>query len=192
MKKRIGINGIILFVTFLALICFHSVFFRKPNSCVLDIVVKICGFMLVVLGQIIRVSARGFKAENSRQGSILLQNGPYAFTRNPMYLGILLIGLGIIIMFFKWWVAILFVLIFIQRYLTLMFAEEKKLNALFPAEYADYQKSVPRLFPGIISLFKHKPGEILPLKKSWFRKEISSMLAVISAIIIIWVWKCAW
>ena len=192
MKSRIKINGIIIFVTFLLIVLFRGVFLRKPTLSALGISLKICGFMAVLLGQIIRVSARGFKAENSKQGGTLLQTGPYALTRNPMYLGILLIGLGIIAMFFNWWVVFIFVFVFLQRYLTLMLEEEKKLGTLFTSEYSDYQKRVPRLFPSVTTLFKNNPKDYLPLKNDWFKKEINAILGVISVIIIIWVWECFW
>ena len=192
MKSRIKINGIIIFVTFLLIVLFRGIFLRKPSLSALEISVRICGLAIVILGQIIRVSARGFKAENSKQGEALLQTGPYALTRNPMYLGILFIGTGIITMFFKWWVALVFVFVFLQRYMTLMFEEEKKLNVSFPGEYAGYQKRTPRLFPNITTLFKDNPKKFLPLKLTWFKKELNAIFGVLSAIIIIWAWECFW
>jgi protein-S-isoprenylcysteine O-methyltransferase Ste14 len=192
MKSRIKINGIIIFITFLLIVIFHGIFLRKPSLSALEILVRICGLAMVILGQVIRVSARGFKAQNSKQGGALLQTGPYALTRNPMYLGILCIGLGIVIMFFNWWVGLVFVFVFLQRYMTLMIEEEKKLGALFAGEYADYKKRVPRFFPSIINLFKNSPRNYLPLKKAWFKKEVNAILGVLSAIIIIWVWECFW
>jgi protein-S-isoprenylcysteine O-methyltransferase Ste14 len=192
MKSRIKINGIIIFVTFLLIVIFRGIFLRKPSLSALEISVRICGLTMVILGQVIRVSARGFKAENSKQGGALLQTGPYALTRNPMYLGILFIGLGIVTMFFNWWVGFVFVFVFLQRYMTLMIEEEKKLGVLFSGEYADYQKRVPRFFPNLTVLFKNSPKKYLPLRKSWFKKEANAILGVLSAIIIIWAWECFW
>jgi protein-S-isoprenylcysteine O-methyltransferase Ste14 len=191
-KKRLKTNGIIIFAAFLLLIIFHKAFLRNSALTLPEILAAVSGLVLIIIGQMLRACARGYKADNSRQGKALIKGGPYALVRNPMYLGILLIGLGMVIALFKWWLAVVFICIFILRYITLMFTEEKKLNALFPGEYADYQKRVPRIIPSVVYLFQHNPREYFPLKVSWVKKEVGTMLAVLFATIIIWIWKCFW
>lgn len=140
------------------------------------------------MGQIFRVSARGYKSENSGSGRELIQGGPYAFVRNPMYLGIYFIGVGMVMVLFQWWVAGVFLLIFIMRYLPLVFKEEKKLTALFSKEYVDYCKGVPRLLPLSGVIFKRDIRKYLPLKLSWVKKEIGTMLAVLSFTLAVKAW----
>jgi hydrogenase maturation factor HypF (carbamoyltransferase family) len=79
---------------------------------ILDDTMEIFGIALILLGQIFRVSGRGYKAEQSQQGQVLIEGGPYILVRNPMYLGILLIGLGIVLMLFNWWVICFFIIFF--------------------------------------------------------------------------------
>ena len=102
MKKRLKINGIIIFCATIIVAFFPRVFFRNNGSgTILEQYIEIMGFSLILLGQIIRVSARGYKAEHSRESQALIQAGPYQVVRNPMYLGIFLIGLGVVLAVFR-------------------------------------------------------------------------------------------
>ena len=179
MKRRLKINGFITVTALLLIAIFPPIFFRHNSAGSFDEVVEIFGIVLILLGQIFRVSARGFKSEYSQNGRSLIQGGPYALVRNPMYLGILLIGTGVVLMLFKWWVIYLFLLIFTVRYLALIFKEEKKLLILFPQDYRNYCTRVPRILPSPAALLKTDIGEYLPLKLSWLKREIGSMLAVL-------------
>lgn len=178
MKKRLKTNGFLIFLALLLAIILPGIFFRLPDGGYADSSAKIFGFAFILLGQILRACGRGYKSEHSQSGHSLIQSGPYAFVRNPMYLGILLIGLGVVLVLFSWWVVAVFLCIFIWRYILLMLAEEKKLLSMFPTEYKSYQKNVPRLIPAVTVICKKNIIEYLPLKLSWVKKEIGSMLAV--------------
>ncbi len=143
----------------------------------------------ILLGQLFRASARGYKSEHSGEGTLLIQGGPYSLVRNPMYLGILLIGLGIVLMFFRWWVAGVFLFIFILRYVLLIFKEEKKLLKIFPEEYPSYQLQVPRLLPSAEALLQKDIKAYLPLKPSWLKKEIGTILAVLLFTLLLESWE---
>jgi protein-S-isoprenylcysteine O-methyltransferase Ste14 len=91
MKKRIKINGIIMGLALILAIIFRNIFFRQNNPGLLENSLRITGLLSLFLGQLIRVSARGYKAEHSRNSHALIEGGPYQVVRNPMYLGILLI-----------------------------------------------------------------------------------------------------
>ncbi|MDD5236644.1 MAG: isoprenylcysteine carboxylmethyltransferase family protein [Candidatus Omnitrophica bacterium] len=179
MKKRIKINGIIIFLIVMIIVLFPKLFFRQRLPAAVSAVTAGLGIALVLLGQMIRISARGYKAENSQGGHFLVKSGPYALVRNPMYLGILLIGLGIVLIFFKAWVVATFLFFFILRYLLLIFQEEKKLITVFPEEYKDYQNKVPRLFPQLKMIFSRETSTYLPLKWSWVGREKNSVLPVL-------------
>lgn len=188
MKRRIKINGFLIFVSVLLIAFFPSCFLRQPSAGFADEAMEIFGIAFILLGQIFRVSARGFKSEHSQEGNLLIQDGPYALVRNPMYLGILFIGLGIVLMLFNWWVACVFLLIFVARYIPLMFAEEEKLKVLFPGTYLSYQRRIPRLMPSASTLLKKDISEYLPLRLSWLEKEIGSITAVLLATLVVESW----
>lgn len=179
MKKRLKTNGVIIFFAFILLISFSSVFFRSAKETPWNIVAKIFGMSFILFGQILRACARGYKSENSQEGYSLIQGGPYTLVRNPMYLGIFFIGLGIVIALFKWWVIIIFLSVFIWRYIFLIFKEEEKLLSMFPREYPDYQKRVPRIFPSFKAILQRNITGYLPLKASWLKKEIGSITALL-------------
>ncbi len=190
MKKRLKINGLVMFLATVILAIFPALFFRRFSPGIVDSALEIFGLAFIFLGQLIRVSARGFKSENSRNGCGLVKDGPYSLVRNPMYLGIILIGLGVVLMLFKLWVAIIFLGFFAVRYALLIHEEEKKLKVLFNGQYAGYCQEVPsRVLPSIKALLEKDICEYLPLKFKWIRKEIGSIIALLSLVIVIESWE---
>jgi len=189
MKKRIKINGIIMFCAAVIVALFPRVFFRKNSTGSVEEYIEILGFSLILLGQIIRVSARGYKAEHSHESQALIQGGPYQVVRNPMYLGIFLIGLGVVLAVFKLWVAVIFLAFFVVRYILLMYREENKLRLAFPGLYREYCKKVPRILPKLSSITDMDISEYLPIKISWFKKEIVSISALLFVTLLVESWE---
>jgi len=190
MKKRLKINGIVMFLAVVILAIFPAIFFRRNAVGWDNSIAEIFGIGFILLGQLIRVSARGFKSENSKNGFDLVKTGPYSLVRNPMYLGIILIGFGAVLMLFKWWVVIIFLCFFYIRYILLVYKEEKKLKLSFAEKYADYCKDVPnRIFPSVEALFNRDMLQYLPLKLKWVKKEIGSIIAVLVLILLIESWE---
>ncbi|MDD4939296.1 MAG: isoprenylcysteine carboxylmethyltransferase family protein [Candidatus Omnitrophica bacterium] len=183
MKMRLKINGILLAASFMLIILFPAVFLRKSSVAPWDASVEMLGMALIIFGQILRASSRGYKSERSLNGHLLISSGPYALVRNPMYLGIFLIGLGIVLMLFNWWVTLVFLCVFIWRYTSLIFKEERKLLLMFPSAYPEYAKKVPRLFPSFASIFKKDIAGILPLKLPWLKKETGPILVILFIVI---------
>jgi protein-S-isoprenylcysteine O-methyltransferase Ste14 len=102
------------------------------------------GALMVVPGLLIRAQASG----HVRKNEALATAGPYAYTRNPLYLGSLLIGVGFAVAARSWWVGIALVVMFFAIYLPVIRAEEEFLRQKFP-EFGEYAKSVPRMLPRI-------------------------------------------
>ena len=188
MKKRLKINGIIMGCAALVIVFFPRLFLRDYSSGNREIIMEVLGFAFILLGQIIRVSARGYKAEHSRDSQALIQGGPYQVVRNPMYLGIFLIGLGVVLAVFKWWAVVVFIAVFIIRYVLLIYTEEKKLGAMFPQSYPEYCRKVPRIFPALSSLINLDIIEYLPIKIIWFKKEIGSILTLLLLTLLVESW----
>jgi len=189
MKLRLKINGLLIVLALISITLFPTIFFRQSRRGTLDGLMEVSGIVLILLGQLFRTSARGYKSENSSQGLTLVQGGPYSLVRNPMYLGILLIGLGVVLVLFKWWVIVVFLAIFISRYISLIFKEEKKLLKIFSGEYQNYMQHVPRLMPSFKELFYRDVSEYLPLKFVWARREFGSVFAVLFVVLSIESWE---
>ncbi|MDP3041974.1 MAG: isoprenylcysteine carboxylmethyltransferase family protein [Candidatus Omnitrophota bacterium] len=189
MKKRLKVNGIIMTFTALVIAFFPRFFLRAYSGGIREEILEALGFALILLGQIIRVSARGYKAEHSRDSQALIQGGPYQVVRNPMYLGIFLIGLGVILAIFKWWAAAVFVVVFILRYILLIYKEEKKLGAMFPQAYPEYCQKVPRIFPALSSVIKLDIIEYLPIRLIWFKKEIGAIFTLLLFTLLVESWE---
>jgi protein-S-isoprenylcysteine O-methyltransferase Ste14 len=60
------------------------------------------GAILIVPGLLVRALASG----HVRKNEALATSGPYAYTRNPLYLGSLLIGMGFAVAARSWWVGV--------------------------------------------------------------------------------------
>ena len=185
MKKRLKINGVLMFLATCLVLVFPKFFLRPDSLSPLNDFSEVFGFALVLFGLLLRISARGYKSESSKEGYALVGEGPYKLARNPMYLGIAMIGLGVVLILFKWWANVIFIVIFAARYMKLIFKEEKRLIEKFGRDYQDYMRSTPRILPKLHMLLQEDIREILPLKISWIKKEIGSVIGFIVGILII-------
>jgi len=100
------------------------------------------GFVSVV-GLLIRAWASG----HIRKGQTLAVAGPYSHTRNPLYLGSFLIGVGFCAVSNVWWLALSFCALFIGVYLPVMRVEAEDLKSVFGDGYKEYAQNVPMFFP---------------------------------------------
>jgi protein-S-isoprenylcysteine O-methyltransferase Ste14 len=103
------------------------------------------GAILIVAGLVIRALASG----HVRKNEALATSGPYAYTRNPLYLGSLLMGVGFAVAARSWWVGIALVTMFFAIYLPVIGDEEKFLRQKFP-EFEVYAQRVPRMLPRVV------------------------------------------
>jgi len=100
------------------------------------------GFAVSLLGLMLRAWAAGCLAKNQQ----LATSGPYAYTRNPLYLGTLLVAAGLVVASRSVMLGVLFAAFFLLVYLPVIQREEQHLRQLFP-EYADYAAAVPAFWP---------------------------------------------
>jgi protein-S-isoprenylcysteine O-methyltransferase Ste14 len=98
--------------------------------------------LLVVPGILLRAYASGCVKKNS----VLSVTGAYAYTRNPLYLGSLLIAFGFAVASRSVLIAIVLALLFAIIYVPTILSEEQFLRSKFP-EFDAYARRVPRLFP---------------------------------------------
>jgi protein-S-isoprenylcysteine O-methyltransferase Ste14 len=100
------------------------------------------GLPVSAIGLLLRAWATGHLEKNTR----LTESGPYAYVRNPLYLGTLLVAAGLVIASQRWLLAALFAAVFLLIYLPVIELEEQHLRKLFP-DFADYAQRVPPLWP---------------------------------------------
>jgi protein-S-isoprenylcysteine O-methyltransferase Ste14 len=95
---------------------------------------------------LVGVGVRAWAAGHIRKGKALAVTGPYAHTRNPLYLGSFLIAAGFSVAAH---ISLLLVVIalFALVYQPTMNRERKHVSGLFPAEYEDYERNVPLFVP---------------------------------------------
>src|SRR5579864_6323956 len=102
----------------------------------------IWGLPVSVLGLLLRAWATGHLEKNIR----LAESGPYAYVRNPLYLGTTLVAAGLAIASRRWLLAALFAAVFILIYLPVIELEEQHLRQWFP-RFDPYAQRVPTLLP---------------------------------------------
>jgi protein-S-isoprenylcysteine O-methyltransferase Ste14 len=98
--------------------------------------------LLVLPGLWLRAYAAGYVKKNRE----LTQTGPYAHTRNPLYLGSILMAFGFAVALLSWPVALVLAIMFAVIYIPVIASEERFLRDNFP-EFSDYCRRVPRLIP---------------------------------------------
>ena len=119
---------------------FGAVFliFARPEFTTL-----IVGGIVAVVGVLIRAWASGHIRKNQN----LAVSGPYAYTRNPLYLGSFILGVGFTIASGVWWLALIFAALFLGIYLPVMRVEMNDLIELFGEDYKEYASRAPLFFP---------------------------------------------
>jgi protein-S-isoprenylcysteine O-methyltransferase Ste14 len=104
------------------------------------------GAIPLIPGLLVRALASG----HVRKNEALATSGPYAYTRNPLYLGSLFIGIGFAVAAQSWWVGVALVTMFFVIYVPVILDEEKFLRETFPG-FDEYAHRVPRMFPSPIT-----------------------------------------
>lgn len=101
------------------------------------------GAFVAVIGLAIRAWASGHLNKNQE----LANSGPYAHTRNPLYLGTFLLGMGVAIGSGAAWFVAVFAAVYLVIYVPVMLAERDTMRDLFSDEYEEYSKHVPLFVP---------------------------------------------
>ena len=141
------------------------------------------GAVLIVPGLLIRALASG----HVRKNEALATSGPYAYTRNPLYLGSLLIGIGFALAARSWWIGGVLVLMLFAIYVPVIHGEEGFLREKFP-DFDDYARRVPRMLPRITAApsASDDPGgfsmELYLKHREW--NALLGALAIVAALVL--------
>ena len=118
----------------------------------------VLGGAVALAGLALRAAASGHITKNSA----LTTTGPYAYTRNPLYLGSVLLAAGFALAARSWWIALALVLMFALIYLPVVRGEEAYLRSRFP-EFDDYMRRVPRFLPRLgLKARQTEAGKLFP------------------------------
>jgi protein-S-isoprenylcysteine O-methyltransferase Ste14 len=184
-------NGLVPLIFMLAILAGRPAYpFGRPD---LDTVLDLVGVGLALLGQILRVLTIGYEyiirgGRNRRvYAENLVQGGVFAHCRNPLYLGKILIALGLAVMINS----VVFYLVFIPftliAYASIVAAEEEYLRGKFGAEYDEYCRRVNRWWPRWAGFSKSVEG----MHFNWRRvvvKEYNSVFALVAGLPIVVLW----
>jgi protein-S-isoprenylcysteine O-methyltransferase Ste14 len=118
-------------------------FFHSKAANITGIMLIICAFLLAI-----PALRQFFKTKNTiiliKPASSLQTTGIYSLSRNPMYLSLLLMYLGMAFIFGNWWTIFLVPLLVILVTYRIILPEERYLGRAFGEEYATYKTKVRR------------------------------------------------
>jgi protein-S-isoprenylcysteine O-methyltransferase Ste14 len=138
------------------------------------------GGVIALAGGLLRLWAAG----HIEKARVLTQGGPYAFTRNPLYLGSFFMALGIIIAGRGyWWLLPAFGAFFTIYYYPVMRAEEQELLQQHGDNFLEYSARVPLFFPAF-----RRTGQASSVF-SWSRvirnREHQTMVGLVLAVVLL-------
>lgn len=149
----------------------------------------IAGALLVAYGIVLRIACAG----HIRKDTELATAGPYAHMRNPLYFGSLTVCLGVCALMGSWPALVVVGAAFVAVHWLVILGEEAKLAAHFGADYAQYLKGTPRLWPRPAGLWL--PGWFAGFQRKLFcgSKELLTA-ATLSAVVVCFAikWWFAW
>lgn len=121
------------------------------------------GAIVSVIGIWVRALAAGHVKKNAE----LTTTGPYAYTRNPLYLGSILIAAGFAVASRSWWIVLALAGMFTAIYIPVIRSEEAFLRSTF-AGFDEYCRRVPRLLPRFTGAYS---GERTPWSRAQYLKH---------------------
>ncbi len=139
-------------------------------------------FMLSGLG--LRFWASGYISKSSS----LATSGPYAYTRNPLYLGNFILGLGVVIISNNIWLIAYYVVSFSLLYLGTIAEEQKDLRGKFGSAYTDYLSAVPVFLP-FRRAYKKSAGRKFDINLSFKNGEFIRICGFSLLIIFFYLWR---
>lgn len=137
------------------------------------------------MGEALRFCASGYLEKDRR----LATGGPYAWTRNPLYLGSLLVGLGFTLATGRMFLLVVLVALFAAVYFPVMKREAERLEAAFPGDYSFYASRVPLLVPRVPPRGE-ATGASFSWSQVWVNREPVTVVGLLLVVAILWVkWK---
>ena len=163
------------------------IYFARPNSFHVPL-----GLILLFIGEAIRIWAVSYAGGITRTRKVgapeICSSGPYAFVRNPLYVGNMMMYLGVVFIAGAanvYLMASTTLAFFLIQYSLIISLEEETLRGLFEKTYKEYEKSVPAIFPRITPWKNNdnrKPQTILKTIKTE-KRTLQNILLVLALIV---------
>jgi protein-S-isoprenylcysteine O-methyltransferase Ste14 len=156
-----------------------------------DVALNVGGAVLACLGQALRFYTLGWVPEGTSgqnltiQASTLNTQGPYAFVRNPLYVGNFAIVFGLLMVAHSTWIYLLGLVFFFGEYYFIIGAEEAFLRAKFGAQFDTFCAAVPRWIPRLTPAFE---GSLRSGPFDWKRalkKEVNPFAAWVTGLVVL-------
>ena len=167
------------------------------NDFALDHRLGLWGIFAAVLGELIRLTTIGFeyieRGGKNKQvwASRLVQGGVYGLSRNPMYVGNMLIVIGMCLIARAPVAYITIVPLFFYIYATIVATEENFLRGKFGKEFEEYCRQVPAFIPH----FQGFPKSFEDMRYNWkraLRQDLSTLVGVLLGLALFPVWRVLW
>lgn len=154
----------------------------------------IAGFAAAALGEFLRAAGVFYVGSETRvTGSVgaskLVTSGPYSYTRNPLYVGNILIylGIGIMSMALFPWLQLIALVWFVFQYTLIVKEEEHFLREKFGQEYADYCAKVPRFLFRLTPYASWHPVDI-DWRAGWSSESRTLQAFGLATLILVIIW----
>lgn len=147
------------------------------------------GGLVGALGLCLRSYAAGYLHKQEE----LTVSGPYAYTRNPLYLGSATMAVGAAVAMRSWISASLLFVYFAVFYFTVMHREAKELHLRHGAAFAEYARVVPlflpRLRPSKIPAGASEAFSFLQYKKNHEWQAALGFLLFLGVLLLLWYFR---
>ncbi len=143
----------------------------------------IAGAMLMLLGLGIRFWASGHISKSR----LLATSGPYAYIRNPLYVGNFILGLGIAVIPNNIWLLLYYMITFTVLYIGTIKEEQENLEEKFGQAYRDYVTCVPAFLP-YGKAYKNAEKKRFDIHQSFKNGEFIRLCGFLILLIFIYLW----
>ncbi len=155
---------------------------------------SIAGVILALLGQFLRILTIGYeyivRGGKNKQvyASNLVQGGVFAHCRNPLYVGNILMAIGLALVVHSYAFVLLVIPAILFTYACIVAAEESYLLGKFGSEYSEYMRRVNRWLPRLTGFAESTQG----MRFNWKRvlvKEYNTTFTLLAAMLSLYWWS---
>lgn len=153
------------------------VIFARPTLACLMV-----GSAVAVLGLALRLWAAGCLRKHKE----LCLTGPYRLTRNPLYLGSFVMGIGFCIASAQLWLLAFFLILFALVYAPVIHREQAELRNAYGESYGDYVEQVPKFFPSLTArVVETQESGTFSWRQVLYNREYNAVLGFLAVTVIL-------